>query len=319
MNIHFVIRLFIFLFGKIVTSQLILSDNFPNHGFANQVIFFQNVLHKIFTNYENYTFVINGPKSGHIQGSYGNNYFTDFFKLRSISECEKLVREDHRDSICNNYINLILNAKYKQNFPLEPNQKIQYLNGLNAAQTYCLPFEYNSRDSGILHCKIGKIKDLPFFFELFEFEKFIIELGNQFLEEFLQNKKFAVFHFRSGDFRRRGLKKAYFSFRYSIDYVQKLVQKGNIDKIFVMTERLGPTERLPPNGLVLQEQWIREHLQKMNLQRYLASASFLKILVEMYISSKCLLYVGTHYSTLSEITIFYAKMNNTQLPAYFVE
>jgi hypothetical protein len=315
----FVSGLFIFIFGKIITSHLILSDKSNHGGFANQVIFFQNVLHNIFTNYKNYTFVINGPKSRHIQGSYGNNFFTDFFKLRSISGCKKLVHEEPRKNNCENYIHLILNAKYKKNFSFESNQKIKYLNGLNGSKAYCLPFEYQSRESGILHCKMGKIKELPFFFELFEFEKFIIELGNQFLKEFIQNKKFAVFHFRSGDFKRRGLKKAYFSFRYSIDYVRKLVQKANIDKIFIMTEKLGPNERLPRDGLVLEEQWISKHLLKMNLKRYLDSNSFIKILIEMYISSKCKLYVGSHYSTLSEITIYYAKMKNSQLPAFFVE
>lgn len=311
-----------FDYGISRKNELFVTDDM-DAGFANQLLFFQGTLKIILEKYSNYTFLIQGPKSDHIFNSYGTNTFFDFFKLRKIHECESYIKSIKRKSLCKKYINLISKAKdkysladFKKSIKIVSKYKIPF----------CMPWVLKSDLTRERHCRYKKIENLPFFFEIFDFKDEIKIIGNNYMNfSNLIEKQFATIHFRSGDFKIRKEFKYNATFAKHIcpDFDQlymfsaKKIKKTDkkTEKIFVMAEN---SNEITQSVSYISKKWLFDKIS-LSFPKYITSIEFIKILIEIYISSNSREIIGNHFSTLSEVIISYALMKNNNLKYYFYE
>lgn len=303
-----IILFFLYLLLKSTKSVVVTDKLFNKYGLANQIMYFQYFLMEVKQKHNNAKLLINGPKSGHLENSYGNHSFSDFFRKRSIQECESLIHPQNRTSICKGYCSLIKDAEDVHKGKI-PKQAIS----ISPPLQYCMPWPGRDLHSAKF-CPEGSIPQLPFFFELFDFAPFIKNIGKKFLASHgLSFGKFTTVHFRVGDFKNRpwAKKKCYFTFEEVFKTANDTLSLMRMpSKIFFMVEH---ESDIPSGNLMLTKIWLADAMKELGLNAYIDSFDFIKLLVDLYIGSNAGLIIGNNMSTLSEILISYSYMNDKSL------
>lgn len=318
--ILYLIVLFFLNLQKIAQNKCYVIDRISAGGLANQIIIFQQILKFISTNFSNCTYFMNGPQSCHIKTRSNSTGFADFFSIRSVFACERTMKEDSRKHLCLKYAGLLKKSTMKFDLKKLPTSNLTIINHAKIGRNLCLPFFSKSSSLRKLLCDSKRDKQLPFFFELFEIKSFIQLIGQDFIQESGLKNQYATVHFRGGDFKTRNLTNAFHSFQKCLEYSQNLfIKNTNIKKIFVMSEKNSEVLPLPEGCIILKYDWIKKSILKYNYGYYANSIEFLKLLLEIYISSNGLFFVGNSYSTLSEIIIEYALIKNNDFAFSFVK
>ncbi len=311
MNLHILSFIFSLSFTQIFCVEYV-TDHVRKFGLSNQIIFFQYALLEISHKYLNSTFLIDGPKTDKIQNCYGHHNFYDFFRLRNLSECMKLVVPESRIKNCKIYYSILSSSLDK--YP----KKIKEMAQKIVPETrYCMPWPHKSSVGGKFHCPEIAMPNLPFFFELFDFQPFIKKVGDKFLNDNkFSHKNFTAVHFRAGDFKTRGIKDCYHSFEKVMDFTNKNIKDLKAaTNIFVMAQ--SDTD-VPSSIPMIRKGWLSLALEELGYKNFLESLEFVKLLVDIYIVSASQFIVGNHYSTLTEIVISNSHLNDKKIKYTFL-
>lgn len=293
--------------GKAYVS---LSNN--RVGFANQLLSFQYVIYNINFLCKNSStiFMFKGPFSDHIQYKNLSINFKSFFRRRTVDECEYIIKSKARKQLCREYDATLDKIQF---INTDVNIKIFKFPIVRAIGFYCLPWEHHSPFVKILHCPTRCIQEMLFFFEIYDFKNEIQIIGLKFLHENkISEKRFSALHFRGGDFSRRKFKNVYKPFPNALKSFTEAIQSKHFsaNQYFMIQSK----SLLKGSKLYYPENWI---LYQNGFEMYKNCAVFLKILIDIYISSKSSFFMGNYYSTLSEIVISYARLKNENISFSF--
>lgn len=265
--------------------------------------------------------LLNGPKTGHLSSTFGNKKFFDYFRLRTIEECLNLVQDNNRKHLCARHIGFLQRAT--DSFSSQQYQQAIKVNFGKISNHYCMPWILKSPLVRQFHCPVGKVHDLPFFFELFDFHDNINLIAKQFLEENnLSERSFTALHFRLGDFKTRSdfqQYRKYFTvpFHQALKYTQgKMNENGITGKLFVMAEF---ENEIFPNSFKISSKWISEKLMQFNNFYSYQSTEYIKLMVEMIVASKGQLIIGNHFSTLSDMIMSLAVIQYQEVKYDFYQ
>lgn len=274
-------------------------------GFANQLLAFQYLLYKLKNECQDSSvnFLLTGPYSDHVSNNDVKLNFFDFFRIRTNEECENIISDFSRKTLCKQYENLLKKITFIDKNTIKNENTTIKLVGY-----YCMPWKHHSIIGRKLHCKNQSIKDMLFFFEIFEFNNYIFKLGFKFMQlNNLRINHYSALHFRGGDFSKRKLKNAYKSFSLASEIFNGLIKRNNINqKKFYMIQS---KEDIFGKKIFLSEEWLF-NVTRIEHQKCISCIKFTKILLDIFISSKSSYFVGNHYSTLTEIVISYGKLRS---------
>lgn len=317
-SVKFYFFVFFFIAKIICAEKCFVTDHIAVGGFGNQILIFQHILKIIRVNYKDCIFLINGPKSIHIDRPFGKKMIlSDFFIPRNFSSCKNSIHENHRKHLCEYYNAVLKKSKYNFNISLIPNARLKIIS--SSSKNLCHPFYSKSPILGQLLCNSKRDQNLPFFFELFEFKRLIRIIGEKFIIQSGMKQEFAALHFRGGDFKGRKLPNAYHSFEKCLNYSLNIFSKiPSIKSIFIMAEKMEEIYPLPIGCVTLSDEWIESALKPIS-ELYSDSIKFIKLLIEIYICSKGIFFVGNAYSTLTELIIDYGQIKNQNFLYGFVK
>lgn len=310
---HFVYLFFLAIFCRNGITTNFVFDNVihKSAGLANQIMFFQYALQEIADKYPKSTFLVHGPESDLIANSYKNHSFYDFFRKRTEEECLNLVRPNERRYICKKYIPIVQRSTDDYDKML-----LKKAVTIRPPMQYCMPWPHKSIKGGKFHCKSGQVADLPFFFEVFDYQDFIKTLAEKFLKEKgLEKFNFMTVHYRAGNFIGRNDMKdrCFFDFKH-VDNFATSIKNDTLPRYYMVQY----ASDLPPGKIFLSEDWLKKTLNSIGLSSFQNSLEFLKLLLDLEIASKASTIIGNNYSTLSEIVMSYALMQNSSVSFHFV-
>lgn len=309
----FLVRKLLFFFYVSALQSSSVNAVFVTHsgeegaGFANQIMYRQQILKEFREKYINSTLVFTAPCSSHIKGAcyHSSLKFYDFFQLRSFDNCRDVVRNDKRQKLAGEYYNILT----KMHIDYGDFKRSDSSAHITLRPTYCMPWRLKSTHlqsfPGV--CPNISEPELPFFFEYFKIHENIKVLAQSYLQaNNISTNDFIGYHYRAGDFKNH---KSYRPLSYSLSYLKNFTEQNRLPhKILILSEF--EEKILPENFYSVSIEVLTRLLHENNLSKYISSLAFVKLLLEFVLISMSRYFIGTHISTLSELLLNYAMIEN---------